>query len=84
MSVVTVDDRGRLTLPRKLGVRSTRAVVIPAGSFIVVIPLPSRPSEHAKSWLKTGKSRAMLKKQAEELARRGASKRARRRDQLAD
>ncbi|RLG59204.1 VapB-type antitoxin [Candidatus Geothermarchaeota archaeon] len=81
MSIVAVDKRGRLTLPRKTGVRNTKAVVIPAGSFIVVIPLPPKPGEHAKNWLKTSKGRAELKASAEKLARRDAVKRAKRRRQ---
>jgi len=37
MSIVSVDERGRLTLPKKTGVRKTKAIVIPSGSFIIVI-----------------------------------------------
>lgn len=84
MSVVVVDDRGRLTLPKKLGVRKTRAVIIPAGSFIVIVPLPPKPSKSAKDWLKTEKSRGELKKEEEAAARRDAAERARRRKQLVD
>ncbi len=82
MSVVKVDERGRLTLPKWTGVRSTRAIVIPAGSFIVVIPLPPKPSVKASGWLKTTKSRRELKKLAEKLAREDAVKRAKHRGQL--
>lgn len=57
MSVVNVDEGGRLTLPKETGVRKTRAVVIPAGSFIVIVPLPPKPSEYTKDWLKTEKKR---------------------------
>jgi len=39
MSIVVVDEKGRLTLPRETGIRKTRAVVIPVGSFIVIVPL---------------------------------------------
>lgn len=82
MSVVNVDERGRLTLPKETGVRKTRAVVIPAGSFIVIVPLPPKPSEYAKNWLKTEKERKELKKDAERLGREDAVKRAKRRKQL--
>ena len=76
--MVNVDERGRLTLPKETGVRKTRAVVIPAGSFIVIVPLPSKPSEYAKDRLKTEKERKELKKEAERLAREDAVKRVRR------
>jgi len=82
MSVVSVDERGRLTLPKETGVRKTRAVVIPAGSFIVIVPLPPKPSEYTKNWLKTEKERKELKKDAERLAREDVVKRVKRRKQL--
>jgi len=40
MTVVSVDDRGRITIPKEMGIRNTRAIIIPAGSFLVTIPLP--------------------------------------------
>jgi len=82
MSIVSVDERGRLTLPKETGVRKTRAVILPAGSFIVIVPLPPKPSEHAKNWLKTEKTRKELKEEAEKLAKKDAIKRAKRRRQL--
>ncbi len=82
MSIVSVDERGRLTLPKETGVRKTRAVVLPAGSFIVIVPLPPKPSEYAKDWLKTEKTRKKLKEEAEKLAKKDAIKRAKRRRQL--
>jgi hypothetical protein len=82
MAVVPVDNRGRLTLPKDVVARGSRAVVIPAGSFVVVIPLPEEPVKHAGSWLPSMKSRKDLKKMAEEQARKDAAKRARRRRQI--
>lgn len=82
MAVVPVDDRGRLTLPKNVVARGARAVVIPAGSFVVVIPLPEEPVKHAGSWLSSTKSRNHLKRIAEEQARKDATKRARRRKQI--
>ena len=79
MSIVKVDKRGRLTLPKETNVRSTRAVVIPAGSFIVIVPIPPKPSKYAEGWLKTTKKRYELKKLAEKIAKEDATKRARRR-----
>lgn len=82
MAVVSVDERGRMSIPKEIGVRGARAIVIPAGSFFVVIPLPKQPSEFAKAWLPTEKKRSELKAAAERNARRDAVARARRRKQL--
>jgi len=82
MSIVSVDERGRLTLPKKTGVRKTKAIVIPSGSFIIVIPLPSKSASESRNWLKTKKDRRELKRVAEKLARQDAVKRAKRRRQL--
>jgi len=80
MSVVKVDDRGRLTLSRELK-GADKAVVINAGTFIVVIPLPKHPEIHALGWLASKKNTSSLKKIAEEKAREDAVSRARRRRQ---
>jgi len=82
VSVVEIDERGRLTLPKKLGLRKSRALVIPAGSFIVTIPLPKVPHKEAEKWLVTEKGRRELKVEAEKAARADAIKRAKRRRQL--
>ena len=81
MAVVSVDERGRLSIPKELGIRSARAIVIPAGSFLVVVPVPKDPSESAKGWLRTAKSRSELKVTAERQARMDAVARAHRRKQ---
>jgi len=82
MSVVEIDERGRMTVPSKIGLRKSRAVVIPAGSFFVVIPLPKSPEKEAQKWLPTAKERKELKAEAEELAMEDAAERAKRRKQL--
>jgi bifunctional DNA-binding transcriptional regulator/antitoxin component of YhaV-PrlF toxin-antitoxin module len=82
MSVVEIDDRGRMTVPKKLGLRKSRALIIPAGSFFVAIPLPKTPQEEAEKWLSTKKERKELKTQAEKTAREDAVNRAKRRRQL--
>jgi len=82
MSIVKVDERGRMTLPREFGVRETKTIIIPAGSFFVVIPLPKTPHEKAKGWLTTKKERKELKILAEKTAKEDALKRAKRRKQL--
>jgi len=82
MAVVTVDERGRMTIPKELHVRETRAAVIPAGSFFIVVPIPHEPVRVSGSWLETKLDRKGLKVLAEKAARKDAVERARRRRQL--
>ena len=82
MSVVEIDERGRMTIPRKMGIQKTRAIVIPAGSFFIMIPLPKDPQEEAEGWLSSAKGREELKTEARRLAGEDAVKRAKRRHQL--
>jgi len=82
MAIVKVDERGRMTVPKELGVRETKAIIIPAGSFFIAIPLPKKPHENAKDWLSAQKSRRELKVLAEKAAWEEAVKRAKRRKQL--
>ncbi len=82
MSVVEIDDRGRMTIPKQIGLKRSRAIVIPAGSFFITIPLPKTPDKEAENWLPTTKERKQLKKEAEELAIEDAVNRAKRRHQL--
>lgn len=82
MPVVEIDERGRMTVPRKLGLRKSRAIVIPAGSFFVTIPLPKAPQKEAENWLPTSKKHKELKISAEKAAKEDAAKRAKKRSQL--
>ena len=82
MAVVVIDERGRLTIPSELRVRDTKATLIPAGPFMIVIPLPTRPVDDSAGWLRTKLSKKNLKALAEKEARRDAVKRAKRRKQL--
>ncbi|MGC8998529.1 MAG: hypothetical protein ACP5JW_03920 [Candidatus Bathyarchaeia archaeon] len=82
MAMVTVDDRGRMTIPKEFGIKKTRAIVIPAGSFFITIPLPTKPHEHARSWLPSKRQRKELKILAEKSAMESAVKRAERRKQI--
>ncbi|MBO3799942.1 MAG: hypothetical protein FGF52_02650 [Candidatus Brockarchaeota archaeon] len=50
MTIVRVDESGMATIPREIGVRGTRAIVIPAGSFLT-IPLPQSPREEEETAL---------------------------------
>ncbi len=82
MPVVEIDERGSMTLPRELGLRKSRALIIPAGSFFVTIPLPKTPQKEGGRWLPTSKERRELKVQAEKLAGADAVERAKRRRQF--
>lgn len=82
MSIVEVDERGRMTLPKKLGIKKSRVLVIPAGTFFVTIPLPKIPQREAEKWLDTKKERKELKQLAEKAAMADAVARAKRRKQL--
>ena len=75
MSIVSVDDRGRMTIPKEMGLRGTRAVIIHAGSFIVAIPLPTDPHKVAEGWLDTDKTTSELKAGTDKTAQEEASKR---------
>ena len=82
MAVVVVDERGRLTIPSELQVKNTKATFIPAGPFMIIIPLPTHPVEASGGWLRTKLTRKELKALAEKQGRNDAVKRARRRKQL--
>ncbi len=82
MAVVVVDERGRLTIPSELQVKNTKATLIPAGPFMIIIPLPTHPVEASGGWLRTKLTRKELKALAEKQGRNDAVKRARRRKQL--
>lgn len=82
MSVVEVDERGRMTLPKKMGLRKSRVLIIPAGTFFVTVPLPKTPQKEAEKWLDTKKERKELKQLAEKAEMVDAVARAKRRKQL--
>ncbi len=82
MPVVSVDDRGRVTFPKETGVRGGKAVIVSAGSFFNIIPIPEDPEKYAEGWLDSDKSRKELKELAEEKAREDTKKRTERREQL--
>jgi hypothetical protein len=79
---VEIDKRGRMTIPKKIGIKQSRAIVIPAGSYFITIPLTKTPEKEAQNWLQTSKEREDLKVSAEKLAREDAVRRAKRRKQL--
>jgi len=82
MAVVEIDERGRMTIPKKIGLKKSRAIVIPAGSFFITIPLSKTPQKEVENWLDTSKERKEMKVEAEKLAQADAVNRAKRRHQL--
>ena len=82
MSVVDIDDRGRMTIPKEIGLRGSRAAIIPAGSFLVVVPIVGDPYQVAGGWLDAERDARALKEAAERKAAEDATVRARRRGQL--
>ena len=80
--MVAVDERGRLTIPKELQVRSISVTVIPAGPFFIIIPIPNRPLESSSKWLDTHRTRKDLKTLAERAARQDAVRRTKRRKQI--
>jgi bifunctional DNA-binding transcriptional regulator/antitoxin component of YhaV-PrlF toxin-antitoxin module len=81
LSVVEVDDRGRFTIPKEIGLRGTKVIVIPASTYFIVLPLHGDPYKYAKNWLKTTKSTETLKREADEAAQEDAAKVAKRREE---
>lgn len=73
--MVEVDDRGRFTIPREIGVRGAKVVVISAGTYFLVIPIAGNPYDYAKDWLKTEETPRNLKHSSEKLAAADAEKR---------
>jgi hypothetical protein len=82
MAVVVVDNCGRLTIPREFEPRDTKATLIPAGPFLIVVPIPRQPLEASASWLDSASSRKELKGMVEKVAREDAMRRAKRRKQI--
>ena len=82
LSVVEVDDRGRMTIPKELGLRGARAAIIPAGSFLVIVPITGDPYKVAGSWLHAERDAKALKGEADSKAAEDAVGRARRRRQI--
>jgi len=82
MSIVKVDERGRMTIPKGFNVRGSRVVLIPAGSFMIMVPVPPNPIDVSGGWLKTRLDRGELKAKAERVAHKDAVERARRRRQM--
>ena len=68
MSILELDDKGRLTLPKKiresLGIEE-KILVINAGDHLKIIPLPSNPFQTLHGAFNVKKPFRDLRKQAE-------------------
>ncbi|MBO3808265.1 MAG: division/cell wall cluster transcriptional repressor MraZ [Candidatus Brockarchaeota archaeon] len=75
MSILELDSKGRLTIPKQiresLGI-GKKILVINAGDHIKIIPLPSDPFKILHGAFNTGKPFRDLRKQAELAAEREA------------
>jgi AbrB family looped-hinge helix DNA binding protein len=71
MSIVELDSKGRITLPKGIrqmvGIKG-RVLAINAGDHLKIIPLPSNPVEALDGVLDLSKPFKELRKGAEELA----------------
>nr|MDO8098740.1 division/cell wall cluster transcriptional repressor MraZ [Candidatus Njordarchaeota archaeon] len=80
MSVVELDDKGRLTLPRRLRESfkmGKKVLVINAGDHIKVIPLPPDPLKTLHGAFNVRKPFRELRKQAESIAEKESKNKAR-------
>ncbi|MCE4621486.1 MAG: hypothetical protein F7B95_03485 [Desulfurococcales archaeon] len=66
--VATVDDRGRVKLPKGIVKPGDRVLIINAGSRLVLIPIPPRPLEFSSGWIKAPIDRRKAKRIADEAA----------------
>ncbi|RLG79682.1 MAG: hypothetical protein DRO13_05525 [Thermoprotei archaeon] len=66
--VVTVDNRRRVKLPRGTVEPGDKVLVIPAGSRLVLIPIPPRPLEASGGWLKETIDKGSVRRIVDELA----------------
>ena len=82
--VVSIDDRGRIKLPKDLVVGRRRMLVVPAGRRIVLIPIPPAPTKAAEGWMPLKGKRSEAKRLAEEEALEEISRKLGRRVDRAD
>ena len=70
MSIVEIDERGRVTIPKEMRVDAERAFVIPMGETYMIVPIPKAPIEfEIEATGRTAKERAERKMAAEVRAR---------------
>lgn len=77
MSILELDSKGRLTLPKKIRESvhmGKKVLVINAGDHLKIIPLPSDPLQILHGAFNTTKSFKELRRQAELTAQKEAKK----------
>ena len=77
VSVVKVDDEGRIKLPGRLA-KFGSMVIIDFGEYFIGIPIPKDPLATTSGIIRSGESIEELKRKAEEDAAKDALERARR------
>jgi DNA-binding transcriptional regulator/RsmH inhibitor MraZ len=76
MSIVDLDDRGRLTLPREIrrNIKITKKVlIVNAGDHIKIIPLPEDPFKELEGAITTKTPFNELRREAERQAQKEAT-----------
>ena len=76
-SVVTIDNKGRIRLPKRLA-KYGSVIIIDVSEYFIGISIPKDPLAATSDIIKSEKSIEELKKEAEEEAARDALERARR------
>ena len=75
MSIVEIDGRGRVTIPKEMRTEADRVLVIPMGDSYMIIPIPKAPIEfEMKETGKSAKERAE-RSLAEEIRARALRRR---------
>ena len=77
MSILKLDPKGRLTIPKKTRESldiGKKVLVINAGDHLKIIPLPSNPLQILHGAFNTKKPFRELRKQAEQTAQKEAKK----------
>ena len=77
VSVVKVDDEGRIKLPGRLA-KFGSVVIIDFGEYFIGIPIPKDPLSATSGVIRSGESIEELKRKAEENTAKDALERARR------
>ena len=70
--VVTVDDRGRVKLPKGTVRPGDKVLIINAGRRLILIPIPLKPLEFSHGWIKASIDRRTARILADEAASREA------------
>jgi len=75
MTVVTIDKRGRVCIPKDVRIEAEKALLIPLGASYMVIPIPKTPTAFPitkpTSDLRRDAENAIRREVRERLERRG-------------